>query len=422
MDELQLVRELFSEQPPPDPDVASAAKARLARGSRGRPSARRVPRLLVRAGIPAVAAAAVGATIITTVVVPGPASRPPTAGGSPRPASGPARPKQAGGLAVFQLPPGAAIPASAGPARQILLTAARTVAKQAQPAPERYYVTSGIVGNFLRVGPPGNHYVVLEVVDSQYWAARSPKAGSPQLSQALYVQLASPADQAAWRADGSPTTWNVGQDGELASPTGMASGWLHPLSVAAGPLTPMNALYGAQQFLVGDQSLTLAELQALPADPARLKQLLLAGWSPAFGGGDATSFLFQTVPAVLEMPVTPAVRSALYQVLASMPGVQSLGAVTDIAGEQGVAVAYTQKYSDCGFEVQLKGRTWAPTPTFSSCSVQQVLVIGPGDGMPLAEELRYTQLPPGQTWSAPDGLFSYELFGTPYWTNQNRPH
>lgn len=43
------------------------------------------------------------------------------------------------------------------------------------------------------------------------------------------------------------------------------------------------------------------------------------------------------------------------------------------------------------------------------------------DGMPLAEELRYASLPSGDSWSAPDGLFSYELFGTPYWTNQDLP-
>lgn len=38
--------------------------------------------------------------------------------------------------------------------------------------PERYYVTPGIVGNFVRVGPPGNRYLVLEVV-----SRRGPPAG-----------------------------------------------------------------------------------------------------------------------------------------------------------------------------------------------------------------------------------------------------
>ena len=153
-----------------------------------------------------------------------------------------------------------------------------------------------------------------------------------------------------------------------------------------------------------------------------LKTLLLAGWSPAQGGGSVTSYLFQTVPAVLEMPVTPAVRAALYRLLAGLPGVRSLGAVTDVAGQAGVAVAHTEKYTGCGRQIGLTPTETTSGAMFSSCTVQQILIIGPGDGMPLAEELRYTQLPPGQHWSAPDGLFSYEVFGTPYWTSHDRPN
>ena len=65
------------------------------------------------------------------------------------------------------------------------------------------------------------------------------------------------------------------------------------------------------------------------------------------GYGDAQAYLFQ-VPAVLDMPVTPAVRAALYRLLAGVPGVRSLGTVTDVAGQQGVAVAHTEKYAGCG--------------------------------------------------------------------------
>jgi hypothetical protein len=171
----------------------------------------------------------------------------------------------------------------------------------------------------------------------------------------------------------------------------------------------------------GDQALSLRQLQALPADPAKLKALLLAGWSSRGSVGTATSYLFQTVPAILEMPVTPAVRSALYMLLASLPGVQSGGTVTDITGRQGVAVTYTARYLDCGIQLHLTSSAVSDAPPFSSCTIQQVLIINPDDGMPLAEELRYTQPPAGQHWSAPDGLFSYEVFGTPYWTNHDRP-
>lgn len=413
MDELQLIRDFFgAPPPPPDPDMAAAAKARM---STGKPAVRRrfardllaVRRggRLLRLGIPAVAAAA-AAAVVTAVLVQGPA--PPVA-------------HEPGGIAVFQLPGDAAIGGSSGSARGTLLTAARTAAKAAQPAPERYYVTPGTVGNVLRVGPPGDRYLVLEVVGTQDWAATNPRDGSPHLSQARYVRAASAADKAAWRRDGSPQVWkHVGQETGLADPVGDTDGWLRPLSAAPGKLAAGAAVYGGQPFIVGDRFLSLRQLQALPADPAELKALLLAGWSVQGSAGTATSYLFQTVPAVLEMPVTSAVRSALYRLLASLPGVQSIGPITDVAGRQGVAVGYTARYSGCGRQIDPTSSA-NPAPLFSSCTVQQVLIIGPDDGMPLAEELRYTQLPAGQHWSAPDGLFSYEIFGTPYWTNHDRP-
>ena len=289
--------------------------------------------------------------------------------------------------------------------------------------PARYYVTPGIVGNFIRVGPADNRYTVLEVVNRQYWAATNPHDGSPDMSQALSVRLATSADEAAWRRDGSPRVWkDVGQSVGLAEPVGVSEGWLLPLSAAPGKLTALTAAYGSQPFNVGDKSLSLRQLRALPADPARLKTLLLAGWSPAAGLGSTTSYLFQTIPAVLEMPVTPAVRAALYTLLASLPGVRSLGAVTDVAGQAGVAVAHTEEYSGCGRQIGLTSAGTASGAMFSSCTVQQILIIGPDDGMPLAEELRYVSLPSGQHWSVPDGLFSYEVFGTPYWTSHDRPN
>ena len=412
MDELQLIRDFFGAPPPPDPDMAAAAKARMSAGgpavrhrfARG-PMAARPNGLLLRLGIPAVAAAA-AAAVVAAVLVQGPA--PPVS-------------HEAGGIAVFQLPSDAAIGGSAGSARGILLTAARTAARAAQPAPERFYVTPGIVGNVLRVGPPGDRYLVLEVVGTQDWAATNPRDGSPHLSQARYVQAASPADKAAWLRDGSPRVWkHVGQETGLADPVAATDGWLRPLSAAPGKLAAGSAVYGAQPFIVGDRFLSLRQLQALPADPAKLKALLLAGWSVQGSAGTATSYLFQTVPAVLEMPVTSAVRSALYKLLASLPGVQSVGPITDVAGQQGVAVAYTARYSGCGRQIDPTSSA-NPAPLFSTCTVQQVLIIGPDDGMPLAEELRYAQLPAGQHWSAPDGLFSYEIFGTPYWTSHDRP-
>lgn len=295
-------------------------------------------------------------------------------------------------------------------------------ARAAQRAAGRYWVTPGTVGNFLKVGPAGDPYLMLEEVGTQSWAARSPRAGSPYLSQALWVRPATPSDQAAWRRGGSPTVWKkIGQNTALADPHGVpGSGRLLPLSAAPGKLTPGWATYGSQPFLVGDQALSLRQLLALPADPARLKELLLTG-SSHYPRVSQSAYLLQAVPPVLQMPVTPAVRSALYRMLAAMPGIRSLGTVRDVSGKQGAAVAYTGRYANCGNGFSLSDAASSVRVLFTSCTVQQILVIDPATGLPQAEELRYAQLPPGQKWPAPGGLFSYEIFGRSHWTNHNRP-
>ena len=134
----------------------------------------------------------------------------------------------------------------------------------------------------------------------------------------------------------------------------------------------------------------------------------------------ALAYLLQTVPAIMEMPVTSAVRAALYRMLADLPGTENLGQVKDPAGQQGDAVGYTASYQDCTVDAPAPGNPNGPAST--SCTVQQILIIDPVTGLPMAEDLRYTTPPGGQQWTAPDGLFSYEIFGQSYWTNQNPPN
>jgi hypothetical protein len=431
MNELQLVRGFYAPEPPPDPDVVTHARALLsdgalaARRGRGRRRFGRRPRwagrgALLRLGGSAVAVGATAA-VVALVLQPAPAAPTPPAGTSPG-ASDPALTwlrNPPASMSVFRLPRDAAVGATAGPGADILLTAARTVAAAPQPESARYYVTPSVVGNFVRVGPKDDPYQVLELVGREFWAARSPRDGSPDMSQALSVQAATPADQAAWRRDGSPTTWKyVGQETTIADPVA-ASGFSFPLRAGTAPQTSMGAGYGEQQFQVGAENLSLSQLQQLPADPAALKQIVVNGGLPP--GGDATFYLLMTVPAVLQMPVTPAVRAALYQVLAGLPGVRSIGTVTDVAGRQGRAVSYTARFSGCGMQMQLSAQPTAGNTLFPWCVVQQTLIVSQVNGMPLAEELRYAQLPPGATWSPPNGLFSYQVFGTPYWTNKDRP-
>jgi hypothetical protein len=397
MDDLQVVRELFTERPPPSADVIAAARARL-------PLSRsRRRRAVLRIGVP-VSALTAAAAVITAVAVSGSAAEP----------------------GAYQLPAGAHVPAgTTAVAQRILLTAARTVGRAALPATGRYWVARAAVGNFQLAGPAGHHYVILTRVRDQDWAAHSAKAPSPDLVQALGVRLASASDEAAWRRDGSPTTWNIGEDFGLAEPHGFADGFNRATTMAPGKLTDTSVLYGAQ-FHFGSTFMSASQLLALPADPARLKALLLAGFGAGGADGDisAEAYLFEVAPPVLALPVTPAVRSALYQMLAGLPGVRSLGQVQDAAGQRGLGVALSRSYSGCGDEVvqNRDGASDPARPSFASCVVQQRLVINPETGLPLAQELRYVKLPAGQKWSAPDGLFSYQIFQTAHWTSASPPN
>ncbi len=325
-------------------------------------------------------------------------------------------------LTVFTLPPGVLGSGTGGAGgRETLMAVAAAAARAPEPAVGRYWVAPGMAGNVVEVGSASLHYLVVEKVATQSWSAA---AGDDSVSVArpLGVQLATSADQAAWRRAGSPAQWNTAaQDDGLTDPQGYANaGRLAPLS--AVPQTPQvsqgNA--GSPPFSVGGQVLSLSGLRALPASPAALKAILMNVYNSGYG--DAQAYLLQVIPPVLEMPVTPAVRSALYQVLAGLPGLRGLGAAVDVAGQPGVAVAYSASYSACGGVLDLGGSGAAGfQTTFPSCTVQQILVMDPATGRPLAEELRYAGLPVGSHWPVPGGLFSYEIYGAAHWTNASLP-
>ena len=339
---------------------------------------------------------------------------------SPAPAGpGAAKPR----LTVFRLPPGA-FGAAAGPAagRAALLAVAGAAARASEQAAGRYWVTPALAGNFVEVGTQQLHYLVLEKVATQNWADTSAGASSTSAAQPLGVQLATAGDQAAWRRAGQPAQWRtVAQDDGLTDPQGYANtGRLAPLSAVPEQrqVTPGSA--GELPFPVGGEQLSLAGLRALPADPAALKSILMNVYNTGYG--DTQAYLLQVIPPVLDMPLTPAVRSAFYRLLAGLPGLRSLGTVTDAAGQRGTGIAYSAGYSACGGVLDLGGSGAAGFQmTFPSCTVEQILVVDPATGRPLAEELRYVRLPGGSAWSAPGGLFSYEIYAAPYWTTAPPP-
>ncbi|MFI6316613.1 hypothetical protein ACIBG8_03795 [Nonomuraea sp. NPDC050556] len=101
---------------------------------------------------------------------------------------------------------------------------------------------------------------------------------------------------------------------------------------------------GLERFLKAHPGL---DVSTLPDDPALLRERLL-DWTRGggLGGpveGDADQ-LWAAAGIVLfhpEGPLSPTVRAAAYRMLADLPGVRSLGRVTDPKGRQGQAFTHT---------------------------------------------------------------------------------
>src|ERR1700722_7378698 len=189
------------------------------------------------------------------------------------------------------------------------------------------WIHHSVAGNFIPVGHGDDHYLILEKsINDQYMATKF-RAWSPQVVQQLGVQLASPADRAAWQRAGSPTTWHVDQEYGLDTPQGPSMENLFAVKAGRDPLPfDMGATSTNKPFVIGNSVLSARQLLALPASPASLRRLLLGGGDGGWPGGDS-SYLFQTVPMALDLPVIPAVRAALYRLLASLPGGRRAGQV-----------------------------------------------------------------------------------------------
>jgi hypothetical protein len=90
-------------------------------------------------------------------------------------------------------------------------------------------------------------------------------------------------------------------------------------------------------FPAGGSGITWDGLWTLPTEAGALEQKLREGINGA--GKDDDSELFVIVGDLLrESPAPPALRKALWQVAANIPGIELIGDVTDHAGRPGVAV------------------------------------------------------------------------------------
>ena len=288
---------------------------------------------------------------------------------------------------------GGASPVSA---RNILLAAAEKT--ETGPTSGRYWVSSTEQGVLQLSGSDTNHYVVRVRSKSECWIGQSASLDSWWISQLLGVAPATAEDETAWRADGSPTQFQL-----YTSKSGTT--YKRPISGAGNTPFGNKINTGGSVFAIGDHNVSLADLKRIPTDPAALRSYLLQYFNG--GGGDLPTnrddWLFTVASGIIrDMPVSAAVRSAAYRMLSDLPSVTSLGEVKDASGRSGVAVAIE--------------RDWQRNGT-----AEERLIIDPATGQMLATEDRVIKPAGDLTWVPAGALYVYVLAAPVRFTDDNPP-
>ncbi|MGI5487947.1 CU044_5270 family protein [Microtetraspora malaysiensis] len=343
MDDLTKVRDLLSASAPTD-EVVEAGRARLLAAIDDAPAPARVRRTGLRtARWTALAAGLLGVAAAATVVI--------ASGVSPQHP----RPSTTAGA-----------PAERLSARQILLTAASAV----RNTEDGDHWVQRIRRGSLEKDPTGR-YTLLLTYSFERWVPRAADTPTWVIKRYLGAAPATPADEEAWRADGSPTIWKyqskkVVKDGvTIQTPSE---------EIRAEPEEPQAYQWpsgGSVGNLLPTTRMTLTELEKLP----RTGEALRAYLEPLVAkeikrtndtDPDVGRYLFDIgLNLVTNTPISPEVTSAVYEMLASLPGVTAAGEVVDPLGRTGQAITRVEK------GVPRKER----------------LVIDPSSGKPLSFEL-----------------------------------
>ncbi|MEW1844048.1 hypothetical protein AB0392_39390 [Nonomuraea angiospora] len=228
----------------------------------------------------------------------------------------------------------------------VLITAG-VVAVPAQAAPaEGAYWRVEVVRTADHPRPVGSGYTVTARSVSVDWQTPGGKAWSAY--RELGARPKTAKDEAAWKADGSPTSWTYRTEGmKISLSTEPGKGRVFPEQGRP-----------AGKFRMGEKWVTYAQLQALPTEPEALRARVVAdvrAWID-WAAEDAKTtdpsakkedwlihldrYVAQRMTTLLyENPVPFKVRSAAYQALKTTKGVSDLGQVKDPLNRPGQKVA-----------------------------------------------------------------------------------
>ncbi len=212
------------------------------------------------------------------------------------------------------------------------------------PGPGQYQYTDSKALNWADTYVSAKiHFSVSYQQDRQIWIATN---GAGRIKQTnTDPDFASPRDRAAWIAAGRPSLRQAPWDQRFGK---------HGLTL--GPVNLFN----------------------LPTRPAKLYALLRARKIEGGPPGPAEDFV-QVGDLLRETDAPPALRAALFQVCARIPGAKLLGTVTDPLGSSGIAIAHWQPVTRSGLGFVRR-----------SSQVESVLIFNPKTSGLLAEETLVT--------------------------------
>jgi hypothetical protein len=235
-------------------------------------------------------------------------------------------------------------------ARQILMSAAAHVA--GGPVSGKYWRVRMVSGITVPGGTKANPYDISLTTSADQWNPSSPGQKEWVISQQLGARPATSADAAAWRAAGSPTAWHSGlsapqKSGWLA---GFPDEWMDRLAAttaASARSATWQVSDGTVGYVEGDLTgLTAAQFRQMPTSPRAIAAVLRHYYSQLHycvqnpsQCATENQIIWAEAVMLLQDPVSPRVRSAVFKVMASLPGVRVLGPMTDPLGRPGYALA-----------------------------------------------------------------------------------
>jgi hypothetical protein len=335
MDEMRMIRN-FLDEAPPSADVVAEGRRRMAAGaSRARTRRRLWGGVTVLAAAATAVALAIGLT-----------------GGTP---------------AVTKKEPVRPLTA-----RQVLLTAAE---KAAATPVGRYWHTHVISSEGYHIDH-GDYMIFGARHEIDQWIGRSDKDGDVFRSRFAGAAPQTAADRAAWKRAGSPKSWRVLSNGQHIPQSAKPDAWDLQRSTPAEKRAEKR--FEAEMAkrcakrppgACPPPEPTAAQRDALARDPQALKRYLLK--AAGLGG---TSNLLRLSGGFLVSPSSPELRSAVFRVLADIPGVRNLGTARDPLGRPAIVLAgrSTQNANVYDEELLLDPATYVPLDT------QTVLVKGNG--------------------------------------------